>query len=93
MEAPARVDLRSLMARAEDAAPVRTVEAIAEGLLSMLGAVEVSFLIADFSGQTLSRLGHASVAGAHDVETKQRIELRGGPHGEALARQRAVLIP
>lgn len=92
MEGPARVDLRSLMARAEDAAPVRTVEAIAEGLLSMLGAFEVSFLIADFSGLTLSRLGRAAVAGSNDVETKQRIELRGTPHGEALARQHAVLV-
>jgi serine phosphatase RsbU (regulator of sigma subunit) len=86
-----RVDLRSLIARAEAAAPVGTVEAIAEGLLEMLGATEVSFLIADFSGRTLSRLGH-TVSGSSRRETAEQVPLAGTAPGDALARQEAVVI-
>lgn len=92
MEQPARIDLRSLMMRAEAAAPVDTVDAVAGGLLEMLGAHEVSFLIADFSGRTLSRLGHTVASNAADEDTKERVGLVGTPHGEALATQQAVLV-
>jgi serine phosphatase RsbU (regulator of sigma subunit) len=90
---PSRVDLRSLMARAEAAAPVGTVDAVAAGLLEALDAHEVSFLIADFSGRTLSRLGHVSTHDGRDRETSEPVELIGTPHGEALARQQSVLVP
>jgi hypothetical protein len=92
MDDPPRVDLRSLMERAEAAAPVGIVDAVATGLLEMLGAHEVSFLIADFSGRTLSRLGHAATGDGHDRETRERVELKGTPHGRALAGQEAVLL-
>lgn len=92
MEQPPRVDLRSLMARAEAAAPVGTVDAVAAGLLEMLRAQQVSFLIADFSGRTLSRLGHTVANGSPVQETVERVDLKGTPHGEALARQQAVLL-
>src|SRR4051794_14910372 len=92
MEGSPRVDLRSLMARAEAAAPVGTVDAMAAGLLEMLGADEVSFLIADFSGRTLSRLGHADAGGGHARETSERVALQGTPYGEALAGQEVVLV-
>lgn len=65
------------------------VDAVAGGLLETLGAVEVSFLIADFSGLTLSRLGYAS-RGARRGEIKVRIDLVGTPQGEALLHQRVV---
>ena len=58
MEQPRRLDLRSLLTRAEAAAPVGVVDAMAAALLEMLDAREVSFLIADFSGRSLNRLGH-----------------------------------
>ena len=93
MNGPPRVDLRSLMARAEAAAPVGTVDAMAEGLLDMLDAREVSFLIADFSGRTLSRLGHFATGNGHDRETSEQVELEGTPHGQALAQQKAVVVP
>jgi serine phosphatase RsbU (regulator of sigma subunit) len=92
MDDAPRVDLRSLMERAEAAAPVGIVDAVAAGLLEMLGAHEVSFLIADFSGRTLSRLGHAATGDGHDRETRERVELEGTPHGRALAGQEAVLL-
>jgi 2-methylisocitrate lyase-like PEP mutase family enzyme len=47
MQEARRLDLRSLLARAEAAAPVGVVNALAAALLEMLGAREVSFLIAD----------------------------------------------
>jgi len=92
MTGPARVDLRSLMARAEAAAPVGLVDAIADGLQEMLGASEVSFLIADFSGRTLSRLGYAKSRGTGGEETKHRVELAGTSQGEALLHQRAIVV-
>lgn len=92
MEQPSRVDLRSLMARAEAAAPVCTVDAMAAGLLEMLRAQQVSFLIVDFSGRTLSRLGHTVANGSPVQETIERVDLKGTPHGEALARQQVVLL-
>src|SRR5215218_895394 len=58
MDEPRRLDLRSILTRAETAAPVGVVDAMAAAVLEMLGARDVSFLIADFSGRSLSRLGH-----------------------------------
>ena len=60
MERPRRLDLRSLLTRAEAAAPVGVVDAMAGALQEMLGAHDVSFLIADFSGRSLNRLGHTA---------------------------------
>lgn len=80
------------MARAEAAAPVGTVDAMAAGLLEILGAQEVSFLIADFSGRTLSRLGHTVANGSLVQETIERVDLKETPHGDALAKQQVVLL-
>ena len=52
MDQARRLDLRSLLTRAEAAAPVGVVEALAAAMLEMLGARGVSFLIADFSGRS-----------------------------------------
>src|ERR687898_86631 len=62
MDQPRRLDLRSLLTRAEAAAPVGVVDAMAAALLEMLDAREVSFLIADFSGRSLNRLGHTAAS-------------------------------
>ena len=43
MDQPRRLDLRSLLTRAERAAPVGVVDAMAAALLEMLDAREVSF--------------------------------------------------
>src|SRR3954454_18202272 len=86
----ARLDLGALLAAVEDAPPVAAVDVLAERLASALGARELSFLIADFSGQALIRLGHAGNLGATRAqgrETGQRIDLAGTPQGRALATQ------
>ena len=96
MSAAPRLDVRSLLERAEAAAPVGVVDAMGEALLEMLDARDVSFLIADFSGRSLNRLGHTAATGApgsRSEETAGRVRLTGTPHGDALARQRSVLIP
>src|SRR4051812_35678514 len=94
MEEPGRLHLRSLLTRAEAAAPVGVVDAMAAALQEMLDARDVSFLIADFSGRSLNRLSHTVVAqepGPRSEETSGRVPLEG-PYGAALAGQRSVLL-
>jgi serine phosphatase RsbU (regulator of sigma subunit) len=94
MPGSSRLDLRSLLTRAEAAAPVGVVDALAAAMREMLGAHDVSFLIADFSGRSLSRLGHTDVSGrpgARSRETASRVPLEGSEYGEALATQRSIL--
>jgi serine phosphatase RsbU (regulator of sigma subunit) len=95
MDQPRRLELRSLLTRAEAAAPVGVVDAMADALLEMLDAREVSFLIADFSGRSLNRLGPAAALeepGSRSEKTWGRVPLEGTPYGAALARQRSVLL-
>jgi hypothetical protein len=53
------LNLNSLLAAVEAAPPVTAVDALAGALAEAIGAREVSFLIADFSGRSLIRLGHS----------------------------------
>jgi hypothetical protein len=58
-----------------------------------IGAREVSFLIADFSGRSLIRPGHAGGKGRlQGKETAERVPLIGPPHGRALAAQFVEVI-
>jgi hypothetical protein len=64
---------------------------VAAALADTLGAREVSFLIADFSGQSLTRLSHVSHAQSDGQASRERWEavpLAGTPYGRALAEQR-----
>jgi serine phosphatase RsbU (regulator of sigma subunit) len=95
MDDARRLDLRSLLTRAEAAAPVGLIDAMAGALREMLDARDVSFLIADFSGRTLSRLGYTAAngePGSRSEETAGRVPLDGSPHGAALAKQQSVLL-
>src|SRR4051812_45913283 len=88
--ASARLDLGELLAAVEDAAPVAAADVVGRYLGDKLGAREVSFLIADFSGRALIRLGHVvgvEVPRAQGRETAERVPLDGSPHGRALASQ------
>ena len=74
----ARLDLVGLLAAVENASPVAAADVLAERLTDALGASEVSFLVADFSGQALVRLGHAGNAAASRTqgrETAERVRL------------------
>jgi serine phosphatase RsbU (regulator of sigma subunit) len=59
-------DVSTLLDRVDGIAPIEAVGAAAEALAGMLGAHELSFLIADFSGRAVVRLtsGAAGVEGA-----------------------------
>jgi hypothetical protein len=85
-----RLDLAALLGAVEDAPPVAAVDVVGQWLADALGATAVAFLIADFSGQALIRLGHASSGGAtrtHGSETAHRVPLSEGAHGRVLATQ------
>ena len=78
------LNLNSLLAAVEAAPPVAAADVLAGALAEAIDAREVSFLIADFSGQSLIRLGHAGGTGAlrlQGKETAERVPLAGTPHG------------
>jgi serine phosphatase RsbU (regulator of sigma subunit) len=90
----ARLNPAVLLAAVEDAPPVAAADAVAAGLAAVLGASEVAFLIADFSGRALIRLGHAgSESGTRTQgrETAEAVPLAGTPQGRALESQTVVI--
>ena len=92
----ARLDLGELLAPVEDAPPVAAVDVLDDRLRTAIGADDVSFLIADFSGQALIRLEHAGselATRTQGRETAERVPLAGTPHGRALAGQTVVVEP
>jgi serine phosphatase RsbU (regulator of sigma subunit) len=89
------LNLNSLLAAVEAAPPVAAVDVLAGALAEAIGAREVSFLIADFSGRSLIRLGHSGGKGAlrlQGKETAERVPLAGTPQGRALAAQVVEVI-
>src|SRR5207248_7671754 len=90
-----QVGLNALLAAVEAAPPVAAVDVLAAALADAIGAREVSFLIADFSGRSLIRLGHSGGAGPLRVQGKEtagRVRLVGTPHGRALAAQAVEVV-
>jgi hypothetical protein len=78
----ARVDFAGLLAAVENASPVAAADVVAERLADALGATAVSFLLADFSGRALVRLGHAGSDAAGRIqgrETAERVPFGGNP--------------
>ena len=90
----ARLDVTKLLSAVEDAPPFSAADVLGERLASELDAREVSFLIADFSGHALMRLGHSGDVAAtrtQGEETAVRVPLAGSAPGRALATQAVVL--
>ena len=93
-DAPGRLDLARLLSAVEDAPPFSAADVLGERLASELDAREVAFLIADFSGHALIRLGHAGISTAtrtQGEETAEQVPLTGSAPGRALATQSLVL--
>jgi serine phosphatase RsbU (regulator of sigma subunit) len=89
------LNLNALLAAVEAAPPVAAVDVLAGALAEAIGAREVSFLIADFSGRSLIRLGHSGGMGAlrfQGRETAERVPLAGTPQGRALAAQAVEVV-
>ena len=85
-----RLDLAQLLVAVENAPPVAAADVLGEWLAAAVGASEVSFLVVDFSGRALVRLGHAGAQAATRTqgrETAERVPLAGSPHGLALSNQ------
>jgi serine phosphatase RsbU (regulator of sigma subunit) len=90
----AGLDVGRLLLAVEDAAPVAAADVVGDVLAAQLGATAVAFLIADFSGDALIRLGHgarASDARTQGRETADVVALAGTAHGRALAAQAVVV--
>ncbi|MGY0070291.1 PP2C family protein-serine/threonine phosphatase [Streptomyces sp. QTS137] len=78
--------LAGTLAAAETAAPVESLDVVARMLRERLGAASVSFLIADFTGSSVVRLG---AAGSVDTdEPARRIPLRGTLYDDVIRSQR-----
>jgi len=90
-----RLDVGALLAAAETAAPVDAIDVVAAELQRMVGAEHVSFLIADYSGDALIRLGHAGASAATrraGAETAEPVALTDTPHGRALRDQSVAVV-
>jgi serine phosphatase RsbU (regulator of sigma subunit) len=85
-----RLDLAKLLVAVENAPPVAAADVVGGWLEEALGAFAVSFLVVDFSGRAVIRLGHAGVRAAvraQGRETAERVPLEGTAHGRALRDQ------
>jgi serine phosphatase RsbU (regulator of sigma subunit) len=84
-----------LLAAVEAAPPIAAAEVLGDALGRSVDASDVSFLIADFSGEALIRLSHvgrSSRNGAMDRERTEAVPMVGMPHGRALARQAIEIV-
>ena len=91
----APLDVKTLLASVEAAPPVDAAEVVAAALTDALGARDVSFLIADYSGRSLIRLSHVRRMIADDDGSRERgqaVALAGTSHGRALAEQDVQIV-
>ena len=91
----APLDTKTLLASVEAAPPIDAAEVVAAALTDALGARDVSFLIADYSGRSLIRLSHVRRMNADDDGSRERgqaVALAGTPHGRALAEQDVQIV-
>jgi serine phosphatase RsbU (regulator of sigma subunit) len=91
----APLDVKTLLASVEAAPPIDAAEVVAAALTDALGARDVSFLIADYSGRSLIRLSHVRRTDADDDggrERGQAVALAGTPHGRALTEQDVQIV-
>lgn len=81
--------MSSVLAAAEAASPVESVEAVSRELGRALDASAVSFLIADLSGRALVRLAHVRVHDGEETHSSQP----PGPHERRAVEESATVLP
>jgi serine phosphatase RsbU (regulator of sigma subunit) len=86
------LNMGELLSAAEAAPPMAAAEVIGTALTATLGARDVSFLIADYSGQSLIRLSHVNAGGSDGRTHTHAVPLIGTPHGRALAEQKVEVV-
>lgn len=90
-----QLDLRELLAAVEEASPVDVIDALGQGLARAVDARHVSLLIANFSGDALSRLSHVSDSGPEQNGRNERVEsmpLLGTVHERVLFTQTREVV-
>jgi hypothetical protein len=90
------MDLGDVLRTVENAAPVDAVAAVTRGIGADLGAVSVSFLVADLSGRALVRLAHVPIGDLpgrrrQDEDVATVLPFDGGPQEQAL-RSQSLLV-
>ncbi|MEY2230239.1 MULTISPECIES: PP2C family protein-serine/threonine phosphatase [Streptomyces] len=83
------MDLAGALAAAEAASPVESLDVVARMLRDRLHAATVSFLIVDFTGSSVVRLGAAD--DVRSDEPPQRISLPGTVYGDVVRTQRPAV--
>jgi serine phosphatase RsbU (regulator of sigma subunit) len=89
------LDLSVLLSAIDAAPPLAAADVVGEALTEAFAARDVSFLIADYSGQSLIRLSHVGRGAARSEMGRERTEavsLIGTPHGRALERQEVQVV-
>jgi serine phosphatase RsbU (regulator of sigma subunit) len=89
-----RLALARLLGAVEDAPPVAAADVLGDQLADALGATDVAFLIADFGGEALIRLGQSGGDGdrSRGSEAAHRVSLSEAPYGRVLAGQHPELV-
>jgi hypothetical protein len=85
------IDIRELLPAVERAAPADAVRAVAGELTRVIGAREVSFLIADYASGYLARFTRTDTggrAGCSDEDITERVPVDGTVHGQVVRTQR-----
>ncbi|WP_051718079.1 PP2C family protein-serine/threonine phosphatase [Streptomyces megasporus] len=78
-----------ILAAAEAASPVESVDVVARELRRRFGATSVSFLITDMTGHAVVRLSTTGEVGS--TESAERVELAGSVYGDVIRTQRLRL--
>jgi hypothetical protein len=95
---PERFDVQDLMVQIERASPLDAVEVLAREFARVWQAGAVSFLIADYGGDHLSRLtqvgtGRDELGERERVDTAQSVPISGTPQGQVLRTQQPLVRP
>jgi serine phosphatase RsbU (regulator of sigma subunit) len=92
---PSDMDLSDVLLAVEKAAPVDAVAAVTRTIGTSLGALWVSFLVADMSGRALVRLVHVPIGDLLDDRRDQDVAMvlpfDGGPQEQALRAQHVLV--
>ncbi len=88
-----RVELRTLLERVEAAAPIAAVDVVAHELSTMVGALNVDFLMADVDGEAVIRLDTRITAAPggrrNEVDRTESIPVAGTAYERVLRTQQA----
>ena len=82
-------DLGRALGAANEASPVEAVEAVTRELGRALGAVKISFLIADLSGRALVRMAHVVLSATGGIDNSART----GPDERRALEESATALP